>query len=70
MKKFKLVQIFFLYTKMERSRGTSFNQQIDELIYHVYLEVSQDPITSKNQAFKTLWDKITKSYNAKKKMGS
>ncbi|KAF2555114.1 hypothetical protein F2Q68_00016251 [Brassica cretica] len=52
---------------MERSRGTSFNQQEDELLCHVYLEVSQDPITSNNQTFKTLWDKITKSYNAKKK---
>ena len=51
---------------MERSRGTSFNQQEDEFLCHVHLEISQDPITSNNQALKTLWDKITKNYNAKK----
>ncbi|XP_024016236.1 uncharacterized protein LOC112089718 [Eutrema salsugineum] len=43
---------------MEINRGTSFNQQEDELLCHVYLEISQDPIVSNNQALKKLWEKI------------
>ncbi|KAF8050168.1 hypothetical protein N665_2033s0006 [Sinapis alba] len=35
---------------MERNGGTSFNQQEDKLSCHVYLEISQDPISSNNQA--------------------
>ena len=55
---------------MERSRDTSFNQQEDELLCHY--GISQDPITSNNQALETLWDKITKKLQCKRtrKLGS
>ncbi|XP_024014623.1 uncharacterized protein LOC112088513 [Eutrema salsugineum] len=45
---------------MERKRATLFNQQEDELLCHVYLEISQDPIDSNNQALKKLWEKNKK----------
>ncbi|XP_056864038.1 uncharacterized protein LOC130511182 [Raphanus sativus] len=51
---------------MEKNRGTSFNQQEDELLCHVYLEISQDLIASNNQTLKKLWEKIEKTYNEKK----
>ncbi|XP_013610590.1 PREDICTED: uncharacterized protein LOC106317294 [Brassica oleracea var. oleracea] len=51
---------------MEKNRGTSFNEQKDELLCHVYLEIPQDPIASINQTLKKLWKKIEKTYNEKK----
>ena len=51
---------------MEKNRGSSFNQQEDELLCCVYLEISQDPIGSNNQSLGKLWEKIGKSYNEKK----
>lgn len=51
---------------MEKNRGASFSQQEDLLLCHVYLEISQDPIVSNNQALRKLWKKIQKSYNEKK----
>ncbi|XP_018453855.1 uncharacterized protein LOC108825002 [Raphanus sativus] len=43
---------------MEKSRGSSFNQQEDELLCCVYLEISQDPISNNNQSVGKLWKKI------------
>uniref|UniRef100_A0A0D3CFN1 No apical meristem-associated C-terminal domain-containing protein n=1 Tax=Brassica oleracea var. oleracea TaxID=109376 RepID=A0A0D3CFN1_BRAOL len=37
-----------------KNRGSSFNQQEDERLCRVYLEISQDPIVSNNQALKQL----------------
>lgn len=40
-----------------KNRGSSFNQQEDERLCRVYLEISQDPIVSNNQALKQLCKK-------------
>ncbi|XP_019085435.1 PREDICTED: uncharacterized protein LOC109126380 [Camelina sativa] len=42
---------------MEKNRGLSFSQQEDEFLCRVYLEISQDPIVSNNQALRKLWGK-------------
>ncbi|KAF3501162.1 hypothetical protein F2Q69_00041853 [Brassica cretica] len=51
---------------MEKNRSTLFNQQEDELLCHVYLEISQDLNPSNNQTLKKLWDKIEKNTMRKK----
>ncbi|XP_033130783.1 uncharacterized protein LOC117126549 [Brassica rapa] len=51
---------------MERSRGSSLDQHEDELLYRVYLEISQDPIGSNNQSLGKLCEKIENSYNEQK----
>lgn len=55
---------------MEKNRGSSFSQQEDELLCQVYLEISQDPIVSNNQAMRKLWGKIEKvTMNKKLRVG-
>ena len=51
---------------MEKNRSTLFNQQEDELLCHVYLEISQDLNPSNNQTLKKLWEKIEKNTMRKK----
>ncbi|XP_024009137.1 uncharacterized protein LOC112084163 [Eutrema salsugineum] len=40
---------------MDKGRGLSFNQHENKLLCHVYLEISQDPISSNNQSLEKLW---------------
>ena len=51
---------------MEKNRSTLFNQQEDELLCHVYLEISQDLNPSNKQTLKKLWEKIEKNTMRKK----
>ncbi|KAL0706252.1 hypothetical protein Bca4012_072678 [Brassica carinata] len=54
MKKIHTLTNIFLSFKIWKNRGSLFNQQEDELLCRVYLEISQDPIVSNNQALKQL----------------
>lgn len=67
MKKIHTLTNIFLSFKIWKNRGSSFNQQEDELLCRVYLEISQDPIVSNNQALKQLCKKkIEQRYNETK----
>ncbi|XP_024007752.1 uncharacterized protein LOC112083881 [Eutrema salsugineum] len=48
---------------MDKSRGSSFNPHEGELLCRVYLEISQDLISSNNQSLGKLWVKIQNMYN-------
>nr|XP_011459693.1 PREDICTED: uncharacterized protein LOC105350044 [Fragaria vesca subsp. vesca] len=51
---------------MNTSKGKNFTIEEDQLLCHIYLDVSQDPIHGVNQKKDKIWERITTLWNQQK----
>ena len=48
------------------SRGTAYLPTEDQLLCQIYIDISQDPITGRNQSGKRFWSRVEETYNESK----
>ena len=48
------------------SRAFSYSVPKDVLLYEIYIEISQDPITGVNQSANQFWSRVGDKFNNKK----
>lgn len=53
-------------SSMNTSKGKKFSIEEDQLLCHIYLDVSQDPIHGVNQKKDKIWERITTLWNQQK----
>ena len=47
-------------------RGSAYIPAEDQMLCQIYIDISQDPITGRNQSGKRFWSRVEKTYNESK----
>lgn len=63
---FLCILIFLQKVRKMSGRGSSFTTEEDILLCKSYLDISQDPITGRNQSSDRFWGRIMEQYNSDK----